>query len=208
MDRMFVQQCRMSWTHTVALPAQHEGKLQSAGQRQARVTFENEKVAGSLLLGQTRALWYCPISLAQMSLQSQRMRVWRQGSLHIQNMLAVILQNFRHHTVTHALVASQGRQVIGFGKLKGLTSLTSPFSTWERSSESTTGKTGCLVGLNLCRYARGRVTPSLVYSDIVHFIWDHSRKPGPTQILPYGNCSETTSSRWSPSSHHRAMGMQ
>lgn len=150
MDRMFVQQCRMSWSHTVALHAQHEGKSHSAGERQARVTFEKEKVAGSLLLWQTRALWYCPISLTQMSLQSQRIRLWRHGNPHAQNDQAVTLQNFSHHTVTRALVANQGRQVIGFRKLKGLASLSNPFSTWERSSESTIGKIGCLTGLNLC----------------------------------------------------------
>lgn len=76
----------------------------------------------------------------------------------------------------------------------------------ETSSESTTGNIGCFVVLNLCSYAR--VTPSFVNSGIIHFIWDQSRKPGPNQILPYGNGSETTSSRWFLSSHHTAMEMQ
>lgn len=108
MDRMFVQQCRMSWSPTVALHAQHEGKLHSVGEGQAWVTFEKEKVVGSLLLWQPRALWYCPISLTQMSLQSQRMRVWRHGNLHAQNNQAVSPQNCSHHPVTCALVANQG----------------------------------------------------------------------------------------------------
>lgn len=144
----------------------------------------------------------------------------------MQRLQAVILQNFSHtQWLLHWLLAKAGasfvpvegeifaseklqkarRSDILFGSRWDSCQLF--FNTREKSG-SGKGKISCLICLDLCGYARGRVTPSFVNSDTVHFFWSQTRKLGPTQTLPYGNCSEMAPSRQFPSSHHRAMEMQ
>lgn len=201
----------------------------TAGERQTWVTFEKGRVAGSLPLWQTRALLAFPhLFSSNIPAKPRDMAlkpvIW-------QSLCAALTSydspNFSHTTVTVILIANRGRGVFGassrrevcFREASESSKVWHPClgaggivanSFWirERNWESRTGKISCLMGLNLCSYARGRVTPGFVNSGMVHFFWAQTRKLGPTQMLPYGNCLEMASSRQFPSSHHRAMEMQ